>query len=109
MLRLMAAVEPEAPIVTVGEVPESGAVPTAAGAEAARLTLSERLPASAAKVATAAMPVSSQRAPPQPAAHLRAAPRHRALVSPRALNTVLTDRFEYSFESALYCNSYEKV
>ena len=50
---------------------------------------------------------SPQRAPAQPAAHLRAAPRHRALVSPRDLNTVLTDRFEYSFESAQYCNSFE--
>ena len=154
MLRLMAAVEPGAPIPTAGEVPDRGTVPTAAAAEAARQTLSAPAPPVVAvtapyssnvgvpaKAATAAMSwpspsgaqaeqlppahaepanfaqsssapqvpqvLTPQRVPAQPAAHLRAAPRHRALASPRELNTVLTDRFEYSFESALYCNSFE--
>ena len=44
MLRLMAAVECRAPIPTVGEVRESGAVPTAAAAEAARQTVSAPAP-----------------------------------------------------------------
>ena len=44
MLRLMAAVESGAPIPTVGEVREFGAVPTAAAAEAARQTVSAPAP-----------------------------------------------------------------
>ena len=44
MVRLMAAVESRPPIPTVGEVPEPGTVPTAAGAEAARQTLSAPAP-----------------------------------------------------------------
>jgi hypothetical protein len=155
MLRLMATVESGAPIPTVGEVSDRGAVPTAAAAEADMQTLSAPAPPVVAvtyplpsnvgvpaKAATAAISwpspsgaqaeqlppahaepanfaqsssapqvgqvLTSQRAPAhEPAAHLRAAPRHRALVSPRDLNTVLTDRFEYSFESALYCDSFD--
>jgi hypothetical protein len=64
MVTLTAAVESvhrrspthEAPIVTVGELPDRGTVPTAAAAEDARQTVSERSPTSVAKAATAAMP-----------------------------------------------------
>ena len=55
MVRLMAAVESRPPIPTVGEVSESGAVPTAAAAEAARQTLSAPAPP---VVATTSLPYS---------------------------------------------------
>ena len=98
MLRLMAAVESRPPIPTVGEVCESGAVPTAAAAEAARQTLSAPAPPVVAvtnpspsnvgvpaKAATAAMPrpsPSGAQAEQLPPAH--AEPANLAQSSPRA-------------------------